>query len=30
MQKLSVQLSIPIPEDSVIIKKTELKELKNL
>lgn len=30
MQKLSVQLSIPVPEDSKIISKVELEELKNL
>lgn len=28
MQELSVNLSIPIPDDSVLIKKVELKELK--
>lgn len=29
MQQLNVNLSIPIPEDSVLIKKVELEELKN-
>lgn len=30
MQKLSVQLSIPVPKDCIIISKVELEELKNL
>lgn len=29
MQQLEVNLSIPIPDDSVLIKKVELEELKN-
>ena len=29
MQLLNVNLSIPIPEDSILIKKVELEELKN-
>lgn len=30
MQQISVKLSIPVPEDSIIISKVELKELRNL